>query len=297
LKNSCESDDNLSNLAIPDEYVQADGDYFYISDVELPWPQAQYECLARKGHLAELDGKKIRKSGSQIGVPNFLDTSGCLNISLYNFFVTLQNLLNKRIRMSSYPGHKLNTSAWHEKDIHLAELDGKKMPKLTNYGPPIGVPKSGSKIGVPNWGPKIWVVPKCGFPNRNLDFGSPKYPPNRGLQIEVPTSRSPNRGPKIGVFPKCGFPNRNLIPQIPPNRGLQIEVPKSGSHLGSPNQEIRVPNRGPNFVRHLQAVQISVYIIFLTIQNYLNKRIRMHCCLGDDVSPIKWSIKSGLAIF
>jgi hypothetical protein len=24
---------------------------------------------------------------------------------------------------------------------------------------------------------------------------------------------------------------------------------------------------------------------------------RVHCCLGDDVSPMKWSQKSGLAIF
>ena len=39
-----------------DFFPTTDGDYFYISEVELPWAQAQYECLARKGHLAELDG-------------------------------------------------------------------------------------------------------------------------------------------------------------------------------------------------------------------------------------------------
>ena len=42
---------------VPEDYfLAADGDYFYVSTIELPWAQAQYECLARKGHLAELDG-------------------------------------------------------------------------------------------------------------------------------------------------------------------------------------------------------------------------------------------------
>ena len=45
---------------MPEEYfLAADGDYFYVSTIELPWAQAQYECLARRGHLAELDGKSI----------------------------------------------------------------------------------------------------------------------------------------------------------------------------------------------------------------------------------------------
>ena len=41
----------------PEEYFEADEDFFYVSPDELPWSQAQYECLTRKGHLAELDGK------------------------------------------------------------------------------------------------------------------------------------------------------------------------------------------------------------------------------------------------
>ena len=45
-------------MKIPEDFAAAaDGDYFYVSEAELPWAQAQYECLARKGHLAELDGK------------------------------------------------------------------------------------------------------------------------------------------------------------------------------------------------------------------------------------------------
>ena len=45
---------------MPEEYfLAADGDYFYVSTIELPWAQAQYECLARRGHLAELDGMSI----------------------------------------------------------------------------------------------------------------------------------------------------------------------------------------------------------------------------------------------
>ena len=59
VDNACVEAGNLSKP--PEEFdLAADGDYFFISSVELPWPQAQYECLARKGHLAELDGKVIR---------------------------------------------------------------------------------------------------------------------------------------------------------------------------------------------------------------------------------------------
>jgi secreted trypsin-like serine protease len=55
VDNACVEAGNLSKP--PEEFdLAADGDYFFISSVELPWPQAQYECLARKGHLAELDG-------------------------------------------------------------------------------------------------------------------------------------------------------------------------------------------------------------------------------------------------
>ena len=53
---------------IPQDFLEAadTGDYFYVSEAELPWAQAQYECLARKGHLAELDGKsKVMSKLSQ----------------------------------------------------------------------------------------------------------------------------------------------------------------------------------------------------------------------------------------
>jgi len=43
---------------ISSEYVKtANGNYIYVSQEELPWPRAQYECLSRKGYLAELSGK------------------------------------------------------------------------------------------------------------------------------------------------------------------------------------------------------------------------------------------------
>lgn len=45
---------------IPSFYTKAGprkGDYYYISDEELPWTQAQYECQSRKGHLAEVTPK------------------------------------------------------------------------------------------------------------------------------------------------------------------------------------------------------------------------------------------------
>ena len=51
------NEEDLGKPRVPEEYfLAADGDYFYVSTIELPWAQAQYECLARKGHLAELDG-------------------------------------------------------------------------------------------------------------------------------------------------------------------------------------------------------------------------------------------------
>lgn len=41
---------------IPSEYVKTrNGDLYYLSQEELPWAQAQYECLSRKGYLAELN--------------------------------------------------------------------------------------------------------------------------------------------------------------------------------------------------------------------------------------------------
>lgn len=42
---------------IPSEYLKTtNGNHYYVSQEELPWAQAQYECLARKGYLAELSG-------------------------------------------------------------------------------------------------------------------------------------------------------------------------------------------------------------------------------------------------
>ena len=57
---------------MPEDYfLAADGDYFYVSTIELPWAQAQYECLARKGHLAELDGMYIfRQNWGGSGIAN-----------------------------------------------------------------------------------------------------------------------------------------------------------------------------------------------------------------------------------
>ena len=54
-------------MKIPEDFAAAaDGDYFYVSEAELPWAQAQYECLARKGHLAELDGKSEFQNSLQV---------------------------------------------------------------------------------------------------------------------------------------------------------------------------------------------------------------------------------------
>ena len=58
IDNLCVEEEDLDKPKVPEEYfLAADGDYFYVSTIELPWAQAQYDCLARKGHLAELDGK------------------------------------------------------------------------------------------------------------------------------------------------------------------------------------------------------------------------------------------------
>lgn len=55
----CRTEEDLNKTREhPEEYFEADDDFFYISNDELPWSQAQYECLTKKGHLAELDGTK-----------------------------------------------------------------------------------------------------------------------------------------------------------------------------------------------------------------------------------------------
>ena len=43
----CVNEEDLGKPTVPEEYfLAADGDYFYVSTIELPWAQAQYECLA-----------------------------------------------------------------------------------------------------------------------------------------------------------------------------------------------------------------------------------------------------------
>ena len=47
---------------IPSEYIKAgprSNDYYYVSSLSLPWPQAQYECQSKNGRLAELGMHKI----------------------------------------------------------------------------------------------------------------------------------------------------------------------------------------------------------------------------------------------
>ena len=47
---------------IPSEYIKAgprSNDYYYVSSLSLPWPQAQYECQSKNGRLAELGMYKI----------------------------------------------------------------------------------------------------------------------------------------------------------------------------------------------------------------------------------------------
>jgi len=62
IDNLCVEEEDLDKPKVPEEYfLAADGDYFYVSTIELPWAQAQYDCLARKGHLAELDGTQASR--------------------------------------------------------------------------------------------------------------------------------------------------------------------------------------------------------------------------------------------
>ena len=47
---------------IPSEYIKAgprSNDYYYVSSLSLPWPQAQYECQSKNGRLAELGMHEI----------------------------------------------------------------------------------------------------------------------------------------------------------------------------------------------------------------------------------------------
>ena len=42
---------------VPSDYLRTStGDLYYVSQDELPWAQAQYECISRKGYLAEVNG-------------------------------------------------------------------------------------------------------------------------------------------------------------------------------------------------------------------------------------------------
>ena len=55
MNNSCV--EPPPSTEIPSEYIQVNSeDYYYVSQQELSWPQAQYECITRKGYLAEFNG-------------------------------------------------------------------------------------------------------------------------------------------------------------------------------------------------------------------------------------------------
>ena len=43
---------------VPPEYLRVGSRHYLVSREELPWPQAQYECLSRSGHLAEVVGRR-----------------------------------------------------------------------------------------------------------------------------------------------------------------------------------------------------------------------------------------------
>eukprot|EP00095_Tigriopus_kingsejongensis_P011670 maker-scaffold59_size442576-snap-gene-2.11 protein:Tk11670 transcript:maker-scaffold59_size442576-snap-gene-2.11-mRNA-1 annotation:"hypothetical protein KGM_20486" len=44
----------------PEEYVRVGSKSYFISSDNLPWPQAQYECISRLGHLAEIATEEDR---------------------------------------------------------------------------------------------------------------------------------------------------------------------------------------------------------------------------------------------
>ena len=43
------------------DYQKIGNEWYFISQEELPWPQAQYECLSMQGHLAEIDTDSSRR--------------------------------------------------------------------------------------------------------------------------------------------------------------------------------------------------------------------------------------------
>ena len=55
--------DKAREAQVPSEYVKAGlFGHFYISEEELSWPQAQYDCQGREGLLAEVTGKNSQLS-------------------------------------------------------------------------------------------------------------------------------------------------------------------------------------------------------------------------------------------
>ena len=47
-------------LEVPSDFLRTEnGDLYFVSQEELPWAQAQYECISRKGFLAEINGKLL----------------------------------------------------------------------------------------------------------------------------------------------------------------------------------------------------------------------------------------------
>ena len=63
MNNTCKLSEDFESK-MPEEYVKVSVSskvegYYFASQEQLPWPQAQYECQSRHGHLAEVTGTII----------------------------------------------------------------------------------------------------------------------------------------------------------------------------------------------------------------------------------------------
>jgi len=104
----------------PDDFIQIGSNYYLISEEKLAWPQAQYTCMNKKGHLVELTNHtKLTE------VQNYLMTSRYTNRS---FWVGASDLETEGVFRWFYSGEKFNKDLWRDPiggdNDHCVKLNG-----------------------------------------------------------------------------------------------------------------------------------------------------------------------------
>lgn len=96
-----------------------------MSTMELPWAQAQYECLARKGHLAELDGSSESRT-ALIDVLKEANATG-------KYWIGASDLEEFGHFKWFYSGNSISSFYWDDKGKPSNEQEAKELDQVIEH--------------------------------------------------------------------------------------------------------------------------------------------------------------------